>query len=235
MHLQGGFMPPQCVGLCCFSQPYPLELPPCLQVMSSHPGTAVRHYFRVGNILRRNLPLLLASSPLLSGLRRPAWLFFGDLSQPSFRGCLPKSRATHCPRDMIDPGFSFLAVKRWHRVCLPQEPGICPSTPHFQQLLLRSGPRQSVAMWPKPRQWKHRFISFFLRTLQDTHPILMWATLTSFMALASSKSTYTFLFTLQGDMVWETLNSPVLAQRSLLQPSRCLRLHRLVVDQRSLP
>ena len=45
MHLQGSLVPPQCVGLCCFSQPYPLKLPLCLQAISSHRGTAIRLYF----------------------------------------------------------------------------------------------------------------------------------------------------------------------------------------------
>ena len=35
--------------------------------MRFHPGTAVRHYFRVGSIYWHPLPLLLASNPLLAG------------------------------------------------------------------------------------------------------------------------------------------------------------------------
>ena len=86
MHLQRGFVPPCYVTLCCFLQPYLLKLPPCLQAMSSRPGTAIRHYFRVGAILRRHLPLLLASYPLLSELPRPTRLFFWRLFTASSWG-----------------------------------------------------------------------------------------------------------------------------------------------------
>ena len=72
--------------------------------MNSHPGTAVRHYIKVGAILRHRLPLPLASCPLLSGLPRPGQVFSGDISRP-LGGCLLKSRAAHCLRDVIDPGF----------------------------------------------------------------------------------------------------------------------------------
>ena len=33
------------------------------------------------------------------------WIFSSDFSRPPLRGCLPKSCATHCFRDVIDPGL----------------------------------------------------------------------------------------------------------------------------------
>ena len=100
MYLQGGLVLPWCVRLCCSLQPYPLKLPPCLQAMSFHPGNTVRHYFRVGAILRRHLLLPLASSPLLSRLPRPARPFFWLLFTASSGGPSPEN-----PRSALSPGY----------------------------------------------------------------------------------------------------------------------------------
>ena len=46
--------------------------------MESHPGTAVRHYFRVGAIYWHPLPLLLVSVLLLAGPIRYVLLFLPE-------------------------------------------------------------------------------------------------------------------------------------------------------------
>ena len=122
------------------------------------------------------------------------------------QGCLPKGRTAIVPGMWSFRGFSSFVAQRKHLDFLVQELARCPSSPYLQQHQLRSGPRQSTTMWLQPRQQKHRFTSVFLRTLQETHPILMWAPLNSFSALASSRSTYAFQFPLQGVLLEDTLS-----------------------------
>ena len=100
----------------------------------------------------------------VAGLTPPVLLCMAAFLRLPIRGCLPKGCATHSPRYVVIPGI-FLPCGTEEAPRLPvQEPARCPSSPHLQQHLLRSGPRQSAAMWLKPRQRKHRFTSFFLRT-----------------------------------------------------------------------
>ena len=103
-----GLRVPLVCGTLLLAQPYPLKLPPCLQAVESHPGTAVRHYFGVGAILRRCWPLLLASFYLFAGLTPPVLFSMAAFLRLPIRGCLPKGRATHSLRYMVIPGFFLL-------------------------------------------------------------------------------------------------------------------------------
>ena len=77
------------------------------KAIRSHPGTAVRHYLRVGALLRCHLPLL-ASSPLFSGFPRPARLFVWRLFTASSWWLLPetpRSRSQGSDNTDLSPFF----------------------------------------------------------------------------------------------------------------------------------
>ena len=120
----------------------------------------------------------------------PAWSLNAASPRFPFWGCLTESRTTHCTRDVIDPG---LLLSNGAEV-IPQTP--C-ADPRSVTLLAIFPAAPASARSPKVRQHvsktKAAFVSIFLRTLQKTHPILTWATLSSFKALASSGRTYAFL------------------------------------------
>ena len=95
--------------------------------MNYHPGTAVRYYFRVGVILSRHLSLLLASSPLLSGLRRPARIFFWRLFTASFWGLPPEKPCNTMSPGHDRPGASpFLRYRGSIAVALYRTPRYVP-------------------------------------------------------------------------------------------------------------
>ena len=155
--------------------------------MSSHPRTAVRYYFRMGSILRRHLPLL-------SGLPCSARLFFWRLFSASPRGP-PREKPQSALSSGYDrPGVSLLLrYKGSIAVALCRVPRCVPPH-HISSSSCCSLAAGSLPLYDQSQGSGSTDLTFFLRTLQDTHPIFMWAALRSFMPLTSSKSTYAFLF-----------------------------------------
>ena len=106
--------------------------------MESHPGTAVRQYFRVGAILRRCCPLrFFFFSCFLESIFQLSSCGF---LRPPFGHCRPKSRATHCPRDVIDPGL-FLS-------CGAEVASRLLGAGSRGMSLLTASPAAPAAVWP---------------------------------------------------------------------------------------
>ena len=108
--------------------------------MCSHPGTAVRHYFRVGG----HLEAILASPPCFfvftTGLSPPVLFSMSTFLRLPITGCLPKIRTTHSPRDVVIPGL-FLSSG-------PEVALRLPGAGTGNMPLLTASPVAPAVVWP---------------------------------------------------------------------------------------
>ena len=143
---------------------------------------------------------MLASLPFffvfVAGLSPPVLLSLAAFLRLYIHGCLLKGRATHCLRYEVIRGL-FLP-------CGTEVAPRLPGAGTRKMPLFATSSAAPAVVWPSPvrnyvakaKAAKASVHLLFLRTLQETRPILIWAPLSNFSFLASSRSTYALRFPL---------------------------------------
>ena len=142
---------------------------------------------------------MLASPPCffidLSGITPPVLLSMAAFLRLPTGGCLQKGRA-HSHR--------YVIIQELFLSCGTEEAPRLPGAGTCNMPLLAASPAAHASVWPsavrhyvaKAKAAEAPVHLLFLRTVQETHPILMWAPLSSFSTLAPSRSTYALRFPL---------------------------------------